>query len=108
MVIGAVRLSFVIPPNSQSLRGLSQKARSAVNSRFKAAAAELTSEGKQGSELVIGVSLVSTDEAQTRKRVDEIVNYFQGWGHADLAYHENEIIHFEDIAIERDFEKYDP
>jgi uncharacterized protein YlxP (DUF503 family) len=108
MIIGALRLSFLVPQDGRSTRGLGQKVRVALNSRFKASAVELELKTNRDTELTIGASVVSPDETQMRKKIDQIIGYFQEWGHAELVYQESEIIHFDDIDIERDFEKYDP
>ena len=108
MIIGAIRLSFLVPTDGSSSRGLGQKAQVALTSRFKASAAELTVDKNRDEKLTVGASLVSVGEPQMRKRIDQIIKYFEEWGHAELINQEFEIIHFDDIEIERDFEKYNP
>lgn len=108
MIIGALRLSFLVPSDGSSSRGLGQKVKVALQTRFKAAACEIPAKKAEHSELTVGATLVSCEERQMKNRLDEIVRYFQDWGHAELVHHDIEVIHFDDIEIERDFEKYDP
>lgn len=108
MTIGALRLTFAIPSGEDSIRGIAQKAKAALLSKFKASSSELSSPGRQQNELLIGAAIVAHDEKQADKILDQIVSYFQEWGHADLAEDEREVIFFNDIELERDFQKYNP
>lgn len=105
MIIGALRLTFVVPTDGKSTRSVAQKIKSEMLTRFKASVAELST---QGAELFMGASIVGNEEKLTRERLDSIIHYFREWGHADLANDESELVHFDDLELERDFEKYNP
>jgi uncharacterized protein YlxP (DUF503 family) len=106
MIIGALRLTFMVPPDGNSSHTSAQKIKDRLWSKFKLALAELPTHS--GSQVVIGGALVGSDEKTTQKRVDDIIRHLNDWGAVELVNDEMELIHFDDIELERDFEKYDP
>jgi uncharacterized protein YlxP (DUF503 family) len=106
MIIGALRLTFVVPPDGNSAHSVAQKVKDRLWSKFKLALSELPSQGT--AQLVIGGALVGHNEHQTRERLDQIVRHLNDWGHVELVNDETELVYFDDLEMERDFEKYDP
>jgi uncharacterized protein YlxP (DUF503 family) len=106
MIIGALRLTFVVPADGSSTHNSAQKIKDRLWSKFKLALAELPSHS--GTQVVIGGALVGSDEGATQKRVDDIIRHLNDWGAVELVNDEMELIYFDDLELERDFEKYDP
>jgi uncharacterized protein YlxP (DUF503 family) len=106
MVVGALRLTFVVPPVDGSSKGEAQKIKDRLWSKFKVAVAELPVDSSE--QVVIGVALVGGDEKTTRERADAIIRHLQEWGSVDLVNDESDFVRFEDIELERDFAKYNP
>src|ERR1700683_843360 len=102
MVIGALRLTFMVSPDGKSTRAMAQKIKDRLWSKFKLAVADLSSHS--GSQLVIGGALVGQDEPGTQARVEQIIRHLNEWGAVELVNDEVELIHFNDIEMERDFE----
>lgn len=103
MVVGALRLSFVI---ASSPKSEAQKIKDRIWSKFKASVAELPS--SSNNEVCLGVSIVGIDTKTTKERLDKILNHLNDWGAVELVDHDLELIQYNDLALERDFEKYDP
>ncbi len=95
----------MVPPDGKSTHSTAQKIKDRLWSKFKLAVSELPGHGTQ---LVIGGALVGYDENQTRERLSQVVRHLNEWGTVELVNDETEIIHFDDLELERDFEKYDP
>ncbi|CAM6001624.1 unnamed protein product [Sphagnum balticum] len=106
MIIGALRLTFIVPADSSSSHSSAQKIKDHLWSKFKLALSELPSGST--SQLVIGGALVGHNEAQTRERLDKIVRHLNEWKNVELVNDETELVYFDDLEMERDFEKYDP
>lgn len=106
MVVAALRLTFMVPPDGASTKSIAQKIKERLWTNFKAATAEVHS--PTTAELMIGVSIVGSQEKLVQQRVQEIIKNLQEWPSVELTYDESEIIHFDDLEIERDFVKYDP
>jgi uncharacterized protein YlxP (DUF503 family) len=105
MIIGALRLTFIVPPDGKSTRSSAQKIKDRLWTKFKLALSELPSSGTQ---LVIGGAMVGYDENQTRERLDQVITHLNEWRVVELVNDETELVHFDDLELERDFEKYDP
>jgi len=105
MIIGALRLTFIVPPDGKSTHSSAQKIKDRLWTKFKLALSELPSNGTQ---LVIGGALVGYDEKQTQERMDQVIRHLNEWGAIELVNDETELVHFDDLELERDFEKYDP
>jgi uncharacterized protein YlxP (DUF503 family) len=105
MIIGALRLTFIVPPDGKSTHSAAQKIKDRLWTKFKLALSELPSSGTQ---LVIGGAMVGYDEGQTQARLDQVIKHLNEWGAVELVNEESELIHFDDLELERDFEKYDP
>jgi hypothetical protein len=75
-------------------------------SRYKAATAEVSDSGGPG--IVIGVALVGNNDADLRSRGQKIIHDMQNWADVELINDELDVLHYEDIEMERDFEKYNP
>ena len=108
MVIGALRLTFLVPPDGKSTRSVAHKIKDHLWSKFKVSLAEVPTGTSSGGELVIGLALASPEEKLTRQRLDEIVRHLHEWGGAELVHDDSEVIRFDDLEMERDFEKYNP
>lgn len=106
MIVGAMRLTFVVPPDGNSTHSMAQKIKDRLWAKFKMALSELPSPGS--SELVIGCAIVGYDENQTRERLHQIVRHLHDWASVDLIHDEVELVFFDDLEMERDMEKYDP
>ena len=52
--------------------------------------------------------MVGTDEQKTRARIDQIIRHLHEWASVELINDEVEMIAFDDIEMEKDFEKYNP
>ena len=107
MIIGALRLTFMVPPDGKSTHNAAQKIKDRLWSKFKVAVSELPSPGS-ANQLVIGGALVGYEEQKTQERLDQIVKHLNEWGNVELVNDETELVHFDDLELERDFEKYDP
>ncbi|MCC6278048.1 MAG: DUF503 family protein [Oligoflexia bacterium] len=106
MVISAIRLAFQVSPGGESPKALAQKIKDRVWSKFRASVAEVPSPGS--SEIVIGISLVGSDEKQVRDRSDKLIRDLRDWTETELISDETEVIRYADIEAERDFEKFNP
>jgi uncharacterized protein YlxP (DUF503 family) len=106
MIIAALRLTFAVPPDGKSTHGTAQKIKDKLWSKFKIAIAELPS--PSGAELVMGIAAVGGEEFKVKERAQQIVRWAQESGDMELVNDEVEYIVFDDIEIERDFEKYNP
>jgi len=106
MIIGALRLTFMVPPDGKSTHSAAQKIKDRLWSKFKLALSEQPT--LSGPQLVIGAALVGYDEAKTRARLDQVVKHLNEWDSVELINDEIELVHFDDLELERDFEKYDP
>lgn len=93
-------------PDNSSSRGLAQKIKDRLLTKFKASVTEIPTPGSN--ELVIGVAIVGYDEAKTKERVNQIIRHLQEWSSVELVNDEVEIMQFDDLEMERDFEKYNP
>ncbi len=105
MIIGALRLTFIVPPDGKSTHSSAQKIKDRLWTKFKLALSELPS---QGTQLVIGGAIVGYDENQTQERLDQVIRHLNEWSAVELVNDETELVHFDDLELERDFEKYDP
>jgi hypothetical protein len=105
MIIGALRLTFIVPPDGGSTHSMAQKIKDRLWSKFKLALTELPSNGTQ---LVIGGALVGYEESKTRARMDQVIKHLNDWGTVELVNDETELVFFDDLELERDFEKYAP
>src|SRR5438552_1288379 len=108
MVIGAKRLSFIVPPDGKSTRSVAHKIKDHLWRKFRISVAELSSPSTGTGELMIAVALVGNEEKDVRHRTEEVVRHLRDWSAVELVHDESELIHFEDLEIERDFEKYNP
>jgi len=106
MILGALRLTFIIPPDGKSTHSAAHKIKDRIWSKFKIAASEIPSGSTN--QLVIGGALVDHDEARIRDRMDQVIKHLNNWGSVELVNDEIEVIHFDDLELERDFEKYEP
>ena len=57
---------------------------------------------------VIGAAAVGSEETQVRERAQGIIRFLQNSADMELVNDETEYIHFDDLEMERDFEKYNP
>jgi uncharacterized protein YlxP (DUF503 family) len=105
MVVGALRLTFMIPPDGKSNHSAAHKIKDRLWTKFKIALSEIPSGAP--SQLVIGGALVDHDENRMQERMDQIIRHLNDWGVVELVNDETDIIHFDDIELERDFEKYE-
>ncbi|MBK9294612.1 MAG: DUF503 family protein [Oligoflexia bacterium] len=106
MIIAAMRLTFASAPDATSHKSIAHKIKDRISQRFKVSVSEVPSDNPN--ELNIGISFVGSEERFLRKKCEEIIKHLQDWAAVDLAYDEVEIIHFSDLEIKRDFEKYEP
>ncbi len=106
MIIGAIRLTFVVGTDGSSSRSTSQKLKERIWNRFKFTCIEVPSSAPN--ELVIGVASLGINETQTRNKIQDLIKHLNEWGQVELVNDEVELIHFEDIEAERNFEKYNP
>lgn len=106
MIIAALKLTFAVGPDASSHKSMAHKIKDRLMSRFKVSVAEIPNDSS--SELIIGVSFVGSDEKLLHNKCDEIIRHLHDWPAAELAYDETEIIHFNDLEMKRDFEKYNP
>lgn len=106
MIIAALRLTFAVPPDGKSSHGTAQKIKDKLWARFKIAVAELPS--PSAGELVVGAAAVGGEEAGVKERALQIIRFVQDAGDMELVNDEVEYIVFDDIELERDFEKYNP
>ena len=105
MVIGAFRLSFAVPEEGSTHKGEAQRIKDHMWSQYKISICELDSDPQ---ELIIGGAVVGPSESACRQRVDKIIEHMRDWPKANLVHEESDFIAFEDIEVERDFEKYQP
>ena len=105
MVIVASQLVFAVPPE-HSTRALGQKIKDHVWSRFKISVAELPKDNAD--QLVIGIAVVGGEEASAKHRSEQVISHLRDWGVTELLEADSETIHFEDLELERDFEKFNP
>jgi len=106
MIIGALRLTFIVPPDGKSTHSVAQKIKDRLWSKFKLSLSEQPT--IRGEQLVIGAALVDYDEVKTRTRLEQVIKHLNEWGSVELVNDEIELVHFDDLELERDFEKYDP
>ena len=106
MIVAALRLTFMVPPDSGSHKSTAQKIKERLWSHFKVAVSEIPQHGP--SELIIGVSFVGHQEGAMQNRTQEIIRHLQDWAAVDLTFDESELIYFNDLELERDLAKYDP
>jgi uncharacterized protein YlxP (DUF503 family) len=106
MIIAALRLTFAVPPDGRSTHGIAQKIKDKLWSRFKISVSELPS--PSGAELIIGAAAVGGEEGRVKERAQQIIRFVQNSGEMELVNEEIEYVVFDDIEIERDFEKYNP
>src|SRR5579863_8529889 len=93
MILGALRLTFMVPPDGKSTHSTAQKIKDRLWSKFKVAVSELPSPGT--TQLIIGGALDGYEENQTRERLDQIVRHLNDWGHVDLVNDDTELVHFD-------------
>ena len=105
MVLGALRLTFMIPPDGKSTHSAAHKIKDHLWTKFKIALSEIPSGGPN--QLVIGAALVDRDENRVKERMDQVIRHLNDWGRVELVNDETEMIRFDDIELERDFEKYE-
>jgi uncharacterized protein YlxP (DUF503 family) len=106
MVIGAMRLTFAIPAGGMSTKSLAHHIKDRLWAQFKIALTEIPRSSP--TELVIGAALVGGDEPSTEDRMQQIIRFLNESDSVELVDQETEMIHFEEIEMERDFQKYDP
>ncbi len=106
MIVAALRLTFMVPPDGGSTKSTAQKIKDRLQQKFKVAVAEV--QHTQSGELLIGVAFVGNQKQAVDERVQDIIRHLHDWPAVELTYDETEIIHFDDLEIERDFVKYNP
>ncbi len=106
MIVAALRLTFMVAPDGSSHKSAAQKIKERLWSHFKVAVAEISHNSP--AELRIGLSFVGTQESDMELRVQEIVRHMNDWNSVEMTYDESELIHFDDLELERDYLKYDP
>jgi uncharacterized protein YlxP (DUF503 family) len=106
MLVGIQRLTFHIASSENSGKGLSQRIKDRLWSHFKVSVAEVEEPG--GTELVLGVAFVGISEDAVQQKADSIVRHLNDWPAVELIHDEKDIVRYEDLEIERDFEKYNP
>lgn len=106
MIVGALRLTFMTAPDGKSNHSAAHKIKERLWAKFKIALAEIPSGAP--SQVVVAGALVDHDEVRARERLAQIVRHLNDWGAVELVNDETEVIHFDDLEMERDFEKYEP
>jgi len=106
MIVGIQRLTFHIPSSENSANALAQRIKDRLWGRFKVSVAQV--EEPQADELIIGIAYVGMSKDAVQQKADSIVKHINEWGAVELVHDEKDIVHYEDLEIERDFEKYNP
>ena len=106
MIVGIQRLTFHIPANENSARALAQRIKARLWRKFKVAIAEVNE--STSSELVLGIAHVGISKQTVNTKADSIVRDLNDWGTVELVGDEKDVLVYEDLEMERDFEKYNP
>jgi uncharacterized protein YlxP (DUF503 family) len=106
MIVAALRFTFNCGPDQSSHRREAQKIKDRLWSHFKVAVAEIPSHSPM--EIKIAASFVGSNEKVVQERCAEIIRHLNDWANVELTYDEQEVIHFDDLELERDILKYDP
>src|SRR4051812_37713341 len=106
MIVGALRLTFAVPHGGNSSHAIASRIKDKIWTRFKISVAEMPEVSQH--EVIIGVTTVGFNEKNVRERLEKIVDVLKNSGDIELVNDEMEMIHFDDLELERDFEKYNP
>ena len=99
MIIGALRLTFMVPPDGKSTHSAAQKIKDRLWSKFKLALSG-TAHGKRATTCYWRGYRGVMRKDKTRARLEQVViKHLNEWGSVELVNDEIELVHFDDLEL---------